>query len=173
MPNRLIHGGEIALSGVILPDAYVDSEEAGAFSPELVRNALVQFSGDVTIWVNSPGGDPVSGEAIRVLMSVHPGDVTVRIAGDAASAASLMIMGATRIEMSAGSVLMIHDPSTMTFGDVAEHQRQLDHLETLAGVYAQVYADRSGKPVAEVREMMRATVWMGPEDAIAAGFAEA
>ena len=78
--------------------------------PHGARCAFV-VSGDVTVRVNSNGGDPFEGEAARAAFEAHSGKVTVLVTGMAASAASLLIMGADQIELSAGSFIMIHDPS--------------------------------------------------------------
>ena len=103
-PEDLIVGpGAIALEGYVADDDDARFFEGGAFSPRQLRGALAQMQGDVTVWVNSPGGSPAAGEAIRVMLAAHEGAVRVIVAGLAASAASLMIMSADRIEMSAGS----------------------------------------------------------------------
>ncbi|WP_161492566.1 SDH family Clp fold serine proteinase [Pseudophaeobacter leonis] len=62
---------------------------------------------------------PSEGEAIRAALEAHPGMVTVKVTGNAHSAASLMIMAADRIEMSAGSLMLIHDPSIGAYGNPA------------------------------------------------------
>lgn len=174
MSNELIINGEIVLDGAVISDAtpqwYYDG---GVFSPSMVRAALAEIEGPAVVWVNSSGGDPTAGEAIRVMLAGHEGGVTVKVAGDASSAASLLIMGAHRIEVSAGSVLMIHDPSTFTFGDEADHQQSINMLGALAATYASVYAARSGKSLEDVRAMMVAETWLTPEGAIEGGFADA
>lgn len=172
MSNKLIRNGDIVLDGTIIPDEYADFYELGAFSPAMVRDALSNIDGDVVIWVNSPGGDPIGGEAIRVMFAEHSGKVTVKVAGDAASAASLMIMGAETIEISEGSVIMIHDPATITMGDAQDHARSLEMLNVIADTYAAVYAKRAGKTKDEVRALMKAETWMGPAEAITEGFAD-
>jgi hypothetical protein len=123
--------------------------------------------------VNSPGGHAREGEAIRAAIAAHPGEVTVQVAGIAMSAASLMIMGAARIEMTAGSILMIHDPSDCICGTADDFAQASDRLDTMADVYAGVYAARAGINTAAARAIMRAETFYGPEAAIEAGFADA
>lgn len=171
--SDLIHNGEIVLDGTILSSGSEEFFDSGIITGALVRSALAQFSGDVVALVNSPGGDPTEGEAIRSMLVAHPGKVTVRVAGDAASAASLMIMGADRIEMSQGSIIMIHDPSKITIGTAQEHTDAAEYLDVLADTYAGVYATRSGKTQPEMRAIMKAEKWFGPAQAIAEGFADA
>ena len=173
--NDLVQRGQIVLEGMVVPSRVAWLYEAGeAFSPAMVSEALAAFDdGDVTVIVNSPGGDPMSGEAIRAALADHAGTVTVQVRGEAMSAASLLIMGADRIEVTAGSVIMIHDPSTITIGTAAEHEATAARLDKMAGVWAGVYAARAGISREEAREMMRVETWMGPEEAVEMGFADA
>lgn len=178
MPERnLVRNGEIVLDGYIVQSADVWPEDSGhgVLSPAMLDAALSQIDGDVVIWVNSPGGNPVAAENMRVMLAQRAAtdSVTVRVAGDAASAASLMIMGASRIEMSLGSVFMIHDPATITFGTEADHRRGANALSVLAQTYAEVYAARSGQTPEAVRQMMLDETWMGPAEAVEMGFADA
>lgn len=171
--DDLILNGEIILEGDVLPHEYCQWMEGGCFSARMVREALARFDGPVLIRVNSPGGSPYEGEAIRAAIEAHAGAVTVVVGGVAASAASLMIMSADRIELTAGSLLMIHNPSRCICGTAPELRKEADELERLARVYAEVYAQRSGHPVEDVLQMMEDTTWLGPQEAIDAGFADA
>lgn len=172
----LITGGRIILSGYVLSDAALgwiyDGETV--ICPQLVREALDEFAGrEAVVVLNSMGGDPVAGEAIRSILSGHDGGVRLIVEGAAASAASLLMMGAARREMTAGSWLMIHDPSTCACGTAADLRARADFLDTIAGVYAGVYAAVTGQSVADITAMMDAETYMGPEDAEAAGFVHA
>ncbi|MBL3575322.1 ATP-dependent Clp protease proteolytic subunit [Rhodovulum sulfidophilum] len=171
--SDLILNGEIILEGDVLPHEYCSFAETGCFSARMVREALARFDADVTLRVNSPGGCPCEGEAIRAALEAHPGRVTVIVSGFAASAASLMIMSAGRIEMTAGSFLMIHNPSRGLYGTAADLRKKADDLDKLARIYASVYAARSGRAVEDVMRMMDEETYFGPEDAVAAGFADA
>jgi len=178
MPDRsLVRNGEIVLDGYVVPStSYVSDEgHAGFFTPAMLADALAEIDGDVLIWINSPGGDPMAAENMRSMLAQRAlsDDVTARVAGDAASAASLLIMGASRIEMSVGSVLMIHDPAMVTIGTEAEHLRGARALSVMAQTYAEVYAARSGRPVDQVRGMMLDETYMGPSEAVEMGFADA
>ncbi|MBL3580217.1 head maturation protease, ClpP-related [Rhodovulum visakhapatnamense] len=171
--SDLILNGEIILEGDVLPHEYCSYLDGGCFSARMVREALSRFDGAVAIRVNSAGGSPYEGEAIRAAIEAHPGQVTVIVGGVAASAASLMIMSADRIEMTAGSFLMIHNPSRCLCGTASELRKEADELDKLARVYASVYAARSGRAVEDVMRMMDEETYFGPEDAVAAGFADA
>jgi hypothetical protein len=79
------------------------------------------------------------------------------------------------IEMCAGSVLMIHDPSqdiTSYRGTSEEHRRIADSLDKISAAVAQIYAQRSSKPLDEIRQIMAAESWFTPAEALAAGFAD-
>lgn len=171
--SDLIFNGEIVLEGDVLPHEWCMWPDDSCFSARMVREALAQFSGDVTIRVNSPGGSPHEGEAVRAAIEAHPGKVTVVVAGIAASASSLLIMAADRIEVTAGSFIMLHDPSTCICGNPDQLRAEADVLDVLSDTYAQVYAARTGQTVEAIRAMMKKEVWLGPDQAIAAGFADA
>ncbi|WP_273281066.1 head maturation protease, ClpP-related [Pseudooceanicola atlanticus] len=171
--DDLILNGEIVLEGTVLSHDFCQWLEGGCFSAQMVRHALATFDGDVTIRVNSGGGDPYEGEAIRAAIEAHAGSVTVVVGGSAMSAASLMIMSADRIEMSAGSIFMIHDPSVGFFGTPDEHRQCADQGDVIADTYASVYAARAGMSATEARALMRVETFMGPEEAVRLGFADA
>jgi len=82
-------------------------------------------------------------------------------------------MAGETVTMSAGSIMMIHDPAGISFGTSADHQKAVEALEALATAYTRVYAAKSGKTTEDCREIMKAESWMTPEQAIAEGFADA
>jgi ATP-dependent protease ClpP protease subunit len=171
--QKLITGAnEIMLFGTIVPDNWIWPEDTGLFSSVMVIEALAQMSGDVTIRVNSDGGSPVEAEAMRAAFEAYPGKITALIQGAAHSAASLMVMGAAEIEMSAGSLMLIHDPSTGVYGNPADIGMALSELEIMAETYATVYAARSGKSPDEAREIMKAGLTLSAAGAVEAGFAD-
>jgi ATP-dependent protease ClpP protease subunit len=157
---------EITLSGVVGID----------FDAETVSDALALLSGPVRIRLNSGGGIAFDGTAIHSVLSEYRGHKTIIVQGIAASAASVIMMAGDRIEMCAGSVLMIHDPSQDTTsyrGTSGEHRRVADSLDKISDAVAQLSAQRSGKPMSEIRQIMAAESWFTPEEAVAAGFADA
>lgn len=169
----LLIDGRIVLDGMVMLNGDAQFWEDG-FSSRMVREALVAHGpGPVTIHLNSYGGHASEGEAIRAVLVDHPEQITVRVTGMAYSAASLLAMGADRLEMTEGSLLMIHDPSGMAWGTEADMRKQAEALAKTADVYAAVYANRAGIEKEEAREIMRAETWYSPEEAIAAGFADA
>lgn len=169
--EEIFKNGVLRLSGAIAAVWPEDGWRGGVFTPDMVRDGLSRATGDLTVILNSRGGNAVAAEEIRMMLVDHPGRVTVRVTGDCCSAASLLAMAGDEIEMSLGSTMMIHDPSILTIGNAEDHDRASAQLEALSATYAAVYAARSGKPVAEVRDMMRAETWLTAQAAVEAGFA--
>jgi hypothetical protein len=101
------------------------------------------------------------------------GKVTAVVRGIAASAASLLIMGAKRIEMHPAAMMMIHDPSGMTFGTASDHRASADTLDRIGGVYAAAYAKRTGIPPRQIAEMMAAEMWADAPTSVQLGLADA
>jgi ATP-dependent protease ClpP protease subunit len=172
--NDLIVNGEVILSGTVLLDEWAAWmwDEDVYFTPRLVREALASLGeGRATVRVNSSGGHVMAGEQIRAILAAHPGGCRMVVEGWAASAASLLFMAGAERAMSAGSLLMIHDPSGGVWGTEAEMRKEADVMGKMADVYAAVYARASGRTVAEARAVMLAETYLGPEEAIAGGWA--
>ena len=145
----------------------------GFTHPEVLA-ALAEIGDDtdLEVRINSGGGYAYEGAAIRSALAERKGKTTVVVDGVAASAASLIAMAGNPVRMSAGSVMMIHDPAGFTVGTVEDHERQIKALNSLGTSYARVYARKSGKPEADCRELMRLETWFTPEEAVEAGFAD-
>lgn len=127
---------------------------------------------NLTVRINSPGGDVFDGIAIYNAIADHPAQVTVMVEGIAASAASFIAQAGDRRCMNRGTQMMIHDAAGMCMGnaaDMADMQALLDRIsDTIAGIYA----DRAGGDPAAWRDRMRAETWYGPDEAVAAGLAD-
>lgn len=165
----ILEDGKLRLSGYV-GDYYY--EDGFTSADVVVALAAVDDASDLTVHVNSPGGVATEGAAIHALLSARRGVTDVVVEGIAASAASLIAMAGARVTMSAGSTMMIHDPSGFTFGTAADHVKTVEGLEALATSYARVYADKSGQTVDECRAIMRAETWLTPAKAVEAGFAD-
>lgn len=127
---------------------------------------------DVTVNINSPGGDFFEGLAIFNLLREHPAKVTVKVMGLAASAASVITMAGDEIRMGAGSFLMIHNAWAVAIGNRNDLRAAADVLEPFDGAMADIYAARSGQDRKAVVKMMDAESWLGASDAVAKGFAD-
>ncbi|HEY8947391.1 MAG TPA: head maturation protease, ClpP-related [Rhizomicrobium sp.] len=139
-----------------------------------MSDALKQAgSRDVTVQINSPGGDYFEGVGIYNLLRAHTGKVTAQILGIAASAASIIAMAADRVEMARNGELMIHRAWTLAVGNSELMREAATMLDRVDAAAVGVYAERSGQKANRVRELMVAETWMTSEEAIAGGFADA
>lgn len=144
----------------------------GVSAAELVP-AIEQITApNITVRVNSPGGDYFAGVAIANALVRHPANVAVHVDALAASAASVIAMAGDEIVMHPGAQMMIHDALTMTVGNAAEHTKTAALLDAASDDIAAVYAARSGlTDAAGFREQMRAETWLTAEAAVEAGLA--
>lgn len=165
----ILDNGKLTLSGNVGDLWFGDYFTYGDV---LLALAQIDAEAPLTVHINSGGGIATEGAAIHALFSGRPGTTNFVVEGIAASAASLIVMAGDTVTMAAGSVLMIHDPASWTFGTVDEHNKTVAGLEALATAYARVYADKSGKTAAECRAIMKAERWYAPEEAVADGFAD-
>lgn len=168
----LIVNGELVLYGFVgAPDWDVDG-----FTSIDVLEALMLMSGPLAVRINSAGGVVTEGVAIYNAIRMHAErngvEVSVFIDGAAYSTASLIAMAGDRIVMNAGTTMMVHDPSTITFGNAAEQRQSADVLDKMANQFAAIYGARAGITPAAARDLMRAETWFTPEEAVAAGFAD-
>ena len=104
------------MSGAIAEESWFDDE----VTPGVFREELMSGDGPVTVWINSPGGDCIAAAQIYNMLIDYPGDVTVKIDGLAASAASVIAMAGTKVLMSPVGMMMVHNPLTFVSGDSAE-----------------------------------------------------
>ncbi len=139
-----------------------------------VASALEE-AGDVAlirVHLNSPGGDVFEGMTMLNLLKAHSARVEVLVDGIAASAASFVAMAGDRIVMGEGSMLMIHNPMTIMWGNAAELRKQAEVLDKVAGEMAGIYAKRTGKSEDQARAWMDAETWFTGKEAVEAGLAD-
>lgn len=136
--------------------------------------AALRAIGDkpVTVLVNSPGGDMFEGLAIYSLLREHPAEVTVKVLGLAASAASIIAMGGDTVQIARAGFLMIHNAWIYAAGNRHEFREYADYLEPFDRSMADIYAARTGMEFEEIQTIMDAESWIGGSDAIEQGFAD-
>lgn len=127
----------------------------------------------VTVHINSPGGDMFEGLAIYNLFREHPAEVTVKVMGLAASAASIIAMAGDRIEMGLGSFIMIHNSWGMVVGNQNDMRDAAVTFAEFDAAMAEIYAARTGLAIADVAAMMDAEKWLRASEAVENGFADA
>lgn len=160
---------ELVLDGVIASESWYGDE----VTPQLFRDELAEHRGDLTVVINSPGGDVFAGVAIyNALKNRDGGKTTVRVDGVAASIASVIAMAGDSIKMSLGSTMMIHKPWSMAVGDATELAKTIQLLDKLEGSIVDIYADRTGLEKDEIVKLLAAETWLTPEEAVALGFAD-
>lgn len=156
------------LNGTIAEESWFDDD----ITPALFKEELLSGSGDITVWINSPGGDCVAAAQIYNMLMDYKGNVTVKIDGIAASAASVIAMAGTKVMVSPVSMLMIHNPATMAFGDSAEMQKAIAMLEEVKESIINAYEIKTGLSRAKISHLMDAETWMNANMAIELGFAD-
>lgn len=138
-----------------------------------VKNALKDMTGDVTIHLNSPGGDAFDGIAIYNTLKNHEGKVTVRVDGWAASAASIIAMAADELIMNTGTMMMVHEASTIAFGSKKEMKSTLNALEGLDQSLADIYMTRFKGERPEIETCIENETWFTANEAVDVGLADA
>lgn len=129
-------------------------------------------SGNITVWINSPGGDCVAAAQIYNMLMDYKGDVTVKIDGIAASAASVIAMAGTKVLVSPVSMLMIHNPMTAAFGNSDEMQKAIEMLGSVKDSIINAYEIKTGLSRAKLSRLMDAETWMDANKAVELGFAD-
>ena len=102
----------------------------------------------------------------------YPGNVTVKIDGIAASAASVIAMAGTKVLMSPVSMLMIHNPMTVAYGDSTEMQKAIEMLGSVKDSIINAYEIKTGLSRAKLSHLMDAETWMDATKAVELGFAD-
>lgn len=149
-----------------------DPWTGGGFTAKRMAAALRSVGkNDVTVNINSPGGDMFEGLAIYNLLAEHPATVNVRVMGLAASAASIIAMAGDSIEMGLGSFLMIHNAWGAVIGNRNDMRSAADLFGQFDDAMAGIYAHRTGMEKADVAAMMDAETFMSASDAVKNGFA--
>ena len=159
---------ELILDGPIASDTWWGDE----VTPDLFREELKQHAGDLTVVINSPGGDVFAGLAIYNALVNHNGNVTVRVDGLAASIASVIAMAGDKIIMSPGSMIMIHRPSVYAAGTVDDMEKAKDVLTKIEEGITPIYAKRTGLSDEKIAELLEAETWMLADKAVELGFAD-
>ena len=156
------------LCGVIAEESWFSDE----VTPVAFKADLISGSGPITVWINSPGGDCVAAAQIYNMPMDYPHDVTVKIDGIAASAASVIAMAGTRVLMSPTSLLMIHNPLTVAMGDSEEMRKAMHLLDEVKESIINAYEIKTGLPRARISQLMDAETWMNAHKAQELGFCD-
>lgn len=144
-----------------------------AVSPNVFREELKQYAGkDITVWIDSYGGDVFAAAGIYNALKEHNGKVTVKIDSKAMSAASVIAMAGDKVLMSPVAIMMIHNPLTMAEGDMRDLRKAADILDSVKETLINAYALKSGRSRSKISSMMDDETWMSANMAVKEGFAD-
>ena len=158
----------LVLNGQIAENSWFGDE----VMPEIFRDELMKGAGNITVWINSPGGDVFAAAQIYNMLMDYKGNVIVRIDGLAASAASMIAMAGTTVEISSVGMLMLHNPSTAIIGNTKELQATIKMLDEVKEPILNAYELKKGQPRQNLSDFMDAESWMNAKKAVELGFAD-
>ena len=156
------------LNGTIAEESWFDDD----VTPQLFKDELNSGDGDITVWINSPGGDVFAAAQIYNMLRDYKGHVTVKIDGLAASAASVIAVAGDTVLVSPVAMMMIHNPATVAFGDHTEMEKAIEMLEGVKDSIINAYALKTGMSRAKLSRLMDAETWMDATKAVELGFAD-
>jgi ATP-dependent Clp protease protease subunit len=142
-------------------------------SPRKFREELKQHQGkNLTVWINSNGGDVYAASQIYTALREHRGKITVKVDGTAISAASVIAMAGDEILMSPTAVMMIHNPWSGMNGEAKDFRHMADVLDEVKQTIVNAYQIKTGLSKDEISQLMDDETWMGANKAIEKGFAD-
>lgn len=141
-------------------------------TPQLFKNDLNAGKGDITLWINSPGGDVFAAAQIYNMLMDYKGNVHVIIDGLAASAASVIAMAGTTVSMSPVAMMMIHNPWTIAQGEAKDMEKIIEMLGEIKESIVNAYELRTGLSRAKISHLMDSESWFNARKAVELGFAD-
>lgn len=156
------------LNGVIAEESWIEDD----VTPKLFRKELESGVGDITLWINSPGGDVFAAVQIYNMLKDYEGGVTVKIDAIAASAASMIAMAGDTVYMSPLSMLMIHNPETLAVGNKEDMEKTCEMLDEIKEAIINAYESKTGLSRDVISELMDNETWFSANKAVALGFAD-
>lgn len=166
---------ELRIDGDILMD---DDLWAVMFGDEVVTpkgflGDLQQYQGrDITLWINSYGGDVYAASRIYTALKEHEGTITVKIDGVAISAASIVAMAGDQVLMSPPSIMMIHNPWLEAYGDSADMRHAAEILDEVKDGLITAYQYKTGHAKNYIAKMMDEETWFSAKKAVSEKFAD-
>lgn len=162
------NGRELRIEGAIAEESWIDDE----ITPKQFKSELISQTGDITVFINSPGGDVFAAAQIYNMLIEYRGNVTIKIDGIAASAASVIAMAGTKVFVSPVSQIMIHNPMTAAFGDTQDMQKAIAMLSEVKESIINAYEIKTGLSRSKISRMMDEESWMNAQKAVELGFAD-
>ena len=168
MTNSEAEERVLELNGTIAEESWFDDE----ITPRMFKEELLSGSGPLTVWINSPGGDCIAASQIYSMLIDYKNDVTVKVDGIAASAASVIAMAGTKVLLAPTALMMIHNPAMGVFGDHNDMDKAKAVLEDVKESIINAYSIKTGKSRALLSKLMESETWMNANKAIELGFAD-
>lgn len=159
---------QLDINGVIADETWWGDE----VTPAEFKEELDNGSGAIRVCINSPGGDCFAAAQIYNMLKAYNGKVRVFIDSLAASAASVIAMAGDEVEISPVGMLMIHNPSTVAYGDHRSMEQAVAVLEEVKSSIINAYAAKTGKSRSELSELMEAETWFSAQKALDYGFVD-
>lgn len=156
----------LVLNGVIAEESWWGDE----VTPQAFKAELETYKGDLTVWINSCGGDVFAANEIYNALKEHKGKITVKIDSLAASAASVIAMAGDLVYMSPVSMFMCHNPSMMLYGEASELEQGIEFLNEVKESIINAYQAKTGLSRAKISKMMDAETWLNAKAALELGF---
>ena len=168
--NQADEGSErvLELYGPIAETSWFDDD----VTPKMFHDELFAGKGPVTVWLNSPGGDCIAASQIYTMLMDYQDDVTIKIDGIAASAASVIAMAGTKVLMAPTALMMIHNPMTMAYGNQADMEKAIEMLDEVKESIMNAYEIKTSLSRAKLSHLMDSETWMNANKAIELGFAD-
>jgi ATP-dependent Clp protease, protease subunit len=156
------------LNGQISDETWFGDE----VTPQLFKDELTAGEGNITVWINSPGGDVFAAAQIYNMLRDYKGHVTVKIDGLAASAASVIAVAGDTVLVSPVAMMMIHNPSTIAMGDATAMERAIGMLSEVKESILNAYQEKTGLNRVKLSHMMDEESWFNAKKAVELGFAD-
>ncbi|MGT2942373.1 head maturation protease, ClpP-related [Streptococcus constellatus subsp. viborgensis] len=141
-------------------------------TPQLFKKDLLSGKGDITLWINSPGGDVFAAAQIYNMLMDYKGNVHVIIDGLAASAASVIAMAGTTVSMSPVAMMMIHNPWTFAQSEAKDMAKVIEMLGEIKESIINAYELRTGLSRTKISHLMDSESWFNAKKAVELGFAD-
>ena len=158
----------LELNGTIAEESWFEDD----VTPRMFKEELFSGTGPITIWINSPGGDCIAASQIYSMLMDYKDEVTVKVDGIAASAASVIAMAGTKVMLAPTAMLMIHNPSMMAFGEKKDMEKAIDILNEVKESIINAYEIKTKQSRTVLSHLMDNETWMNAKKAVELGFAD-
>ena len=172
--NWVKNEGELGIERTLFLNGEISDETwyGDEVTPKLFKDELNSGDGDITVWINSPGGDVFAAAQIYNMLRDYKGSVTVKIDGLAASAASVIAVAGDTVLMSPVAMMMIHNPATLAIGNAKDMEKAIGMLNEVKESILNAYEDKTGIKRSKLSKMMDDETWFNAKKAVELGFAD-